>query len=182
MARPSCSLITSALSPPYRPLSTCLFCQYQLLHAPRRLQSTSTATAKSSSSTPPPPIPHPQQIVTPQRPKRPHVRAFDGELVPAPLNRPLGLPHPPQPGQNSGIDTRSWKQKREDFASYDKHIERRQDLYVQANPRSVALSLLRVTAEREKLFRTPLTPPGIQNQKPLPKKLLPRHRQPRSYP
>ncbi|EEH45762.2 uncharacterized protein PADG_01912 [Paracoccidioides brasiliensis Pb18] len=55
-----------------------------------------------------------------------------GEFTPKPLNRPLGLPYPPQPGQNTGIDTRTLRQRRDDFVDYEKHIERRKELARQA--------------------------------------------------
>ena len=135
-------LVLATLSRPTQPTTTCLFCQFlPQIRSSRRYQSTtntSTPTTSTKSSTVPPPSKKAQaapnselaekQIATPQRRNRPHVRAYDGELVPQPLNRPLGLPYPPQAGQNSGIDDRTWKQKRDDFASYDKHIERRQGL------------------------------------------------------
>ncbi|KZF22274.1 putative F1F0 ATP synthase assembly protein Atp10, partial [Xylona heveae TC161] len=52
----------------------------------------------------------------------------DGEFVPAPLGRPIGLSAKPEAGQNTGIDNRTWRQKREDFVNYDKHLERREKL------------------------------------------------------
>ncbi|KAK5085033.1 Mitochondrial ATPase complex subunit atp10 [Lithohypha guttulata] len=47
-------------------------------------------------------------------------------FVPSPLARPLGLQTPPQPGQNSPIDQRTWEQKKADFTDYERAVERRQ--------------------------------------------------------
>jgi len=47
------------------------------------------------------------------------------QFTPSVLALPLGLLYPPQPGQNTPLDRRSFKEKREEFASYEKAIERR---------------------------------------------------------
>ena len=52
------------------------------------------------------------------------------DFTPKPLARPLGLPDPPKAGENTGIDTRTWRERREDFFNYHKHLEKRKLLYV----------------------------------------------------
>ncbi|KAI6250312.1 Mitochondrial ATPase complex subunit ATP10 [Erysiphe necator] len=50
------------------------------------------------------------------------------EYIPKPLDRPIGLSKPPNPGENTGIDVRTWKERRDDLVDYDKHLIRRRQL------------------------------------------------------
>ncbi|KAI5852489.1 F1F0 ATP synthase assembly protein Atp10 [Morchella snyderi] len=45
--------------------------------------------------------------------------------APPPLTRPIGLDHPPRPDENTGVDTRTWAERRDDFRNWDKHLEKR---------------------------------------------------------
>ncbi|KAJ5587674.1 uncharacterized protein N7459_003439 [Penicillium hispanicum] len=47
---------------------------------------------------------------------------------PPELIRPIGTMYAPEEGQNTGIDTRSIRQRRDDFVDYDKHLARRKEL------------------------------------------------------
>lgn len=53
----------------------------------------------------------------------------DADFIPPSLDRPIGSPQAPVEGQNTGIDTRSMRQRRDDFTNYDRHINRRKELY-----------------------------------------------------
>ncbi|RMX87273.1 hypothetical protein D0868_15009 [Hortaea werneckii] len=74
-----------------------------------------------SKPAPPPPVFRP----TPSGPDLRKKRDDDEDFTPYPLSRPIGMPNPPQPGENIGLDTRAWREKRDDFHNYEKHLERR---------------------------------------------------------
>ncbi|KAI2638165.1 ATP10 protein-domain-containing protein [Xylaria nigripes] len=50
------------------------------------------------------------------------------QFTPTPLSRPIGLAYPPEVGQNTGIDSRTLLQRRDDFVNYEKHLEKREYL------------------------------------------------------
>ncbi|KAL2199659.1 ATP10 protein-domain-containing protein [Corynascus similis CBS 632.67] len=50
------------------------------------------------------------------------------DFTPTPLARPIGMNYPPSPGENTGIDKRTLKERHADFTNYEKHLKRREYL------------------------------------------------------
>lgn len=119
---------------------SCTLCQWRSFSAPARVQK----DAKSANPIKPNTIDSPSSPAveateapasSPATPgpladaPRSYGKRVD-EFTPTPLSRPIGMQSPPVPGDNSGIDARTLKQKRDDFVDYEKHLIRRQELYV----------------------------------------------------
>jgi hypothetical protein len=105
--------------------SSCLSCQWRSFSSSYRRN----AEKKTTENTPPalaPATPPPVEIF--EGAPRAYGKSVD-EFIPKPLSKPIGLPQPPRAGENTGIDHRTLKQKRDDFVNYDKHLEKRRQLY-----------------------------------------------------
>ncbi len=104
---------------------TCLFCQHQQLGG-RDFSRSALRSAKPAAGA----SLDPQSNIKGPKIEAPRSygkRTEDG-FVPKPLPRPIGMLDPPRAGENTGIDKRTLRQRRDDFVDYDKHIARRKEL------------------------------------------------------
>ncbi|KAB5536445.1 ATP10 protein-domain-containing protein [Coniochaeta sp. 2T2.1] len=114
----------------------CLLCQWRTFSTTYRRLAAPTPTpepqAKAPPASPPEPQPKPQAYSPLENEALAVAPKSYGkkvkEFTPLPLSRPIGLNYPPAPGQNTGVDPRSIKQRRDDFVDYSKHLKRREEL------------------------------------------------------
>ncbi|KAJ9226985.1 hypothetical protein DTO027B5_7451 [Paecilomyces variotii] len=110
----------------------CLGCQFRNATPISRSVRRHYASKSSTGSEEKQPSPTPEQK-TQDAEEKPSPEPIEGEnpnpeFIPKPLDRPLGLAYPPQEWQNTGIDARTLRQRRDDFVDYEKHIQRRKEL------------------------------------------------------
>ncbi|KAK2069475.1 hypothetical protein P8C59_004055 [Phyllachora maydis] len=86
----------------------------------------SAKTPAAATAGPPPARPPPTGQLA-NAPRSYGKRASD-DFTPTPLSRPIGMPRPPLPGENTGLDLRTLRQRRDDLLDYNKHLARREEL------------------------------------------------------
>ncbi|CAG8973987.1 hypothetical protein HYALB_00011565 [Hymenoscyphus albidus] len=165
--------------------ATCMGCQWRAFGTSYRQFAAKRAPKPKSVAPAPAPAPTPAEKASPSIPSpledapRAYGKSLD-EFVPKPLLRPIGIPYPPQPGQNSGIDTRSIKQRRDDFVDYNKHLARRKELtHKVASPYFREWSNMRFSKGKTfvappRIFKSQFSLyfPNLQGQTLLPDKLV----------
>ncbi|KAK7714257.1 Mitochondrial ATPase complex subunit atp10 [Diaporthe eres] len=116
-----------------RPVDTCLLCQWRTFVTtyprlensnPNKLPKTAASKTTQGNVLEAAASSEPSPLADAPRSYGKKVEEFKPKV----LARPIGLNHPPSPGENTGVDLRSLKQRRDDFVNYDAHLKRREQL------------------------------------------------------
>ncbi|RDW76409.1 mitochondrial ATPase complex subunit ATP10 [Aspergillus mulundensis] len=130
--------LSSLLEPSLLQSRRCLSCQLRGASAFRSRPSLRPYTTKNDNGEKPPaptkaPTSRKVQFQQNAAPQAVPLEAYNPKEDPVPqLDRPIGSVIPPQEGQNTGIDQRTFGQRRDDFLNYEKHLARRKQLTKQA--------------------------------------------------
>jgi ATPase complex subunit ATP10 len=105
--------------------ASCVFCQWRRGFALSAVRAATVQKPGSGTEM----DPKANVAGAPIEAPRSYGKRIEGKFTPKPLPRPIGMPLPPIAGENTGLDHRTFRQRKEDFVNYEKHLARRKELY-----------------------------------------------------